>query len=563
MIRDIPAYKYAKWCIPKKNKKTPIYIKKQAKNWIKICDGKDKEAYFDMAMYQKVEALLGIMIHPDLRKPLIETLEPYSMWLITATFCTKMKNDSELDIRFYETIVLEIARKNFKTFVSAVIFIMLMLLDPEFSRFFSVAPDLSLSKELKLAIQKIIKVSPELYGDDPAFKILRSEVRCKITDSEYTPLAYSRDNMDGKLANAFLADEAGALDEYPVEAMRSSQITLRNKLGIIISTQYPNDDNVFIDEVDISKKVLDGVLENQRVFALLYEPDEYLQSNDRWEKDVNAIYQANPVAVEHKYIFNELLKKRDLAIEYENKKENFLCKHCNIKFKGLGVESYIDITKVKRCSIKRKKEWWQGKKVYLGLDFSLTDDNTAIAMSCMDDTGVINSKVFGFLPEGKIGIKTKREKLDYKRRIKAGDCFATGDEVIDYADLENFVLTLEADYGVEIVQIGYDRWNALSSIQKFEAAGYECVEIKQHSSVLHSPTKLLKEKILARKYQFDENELLEINFQNAKVTEDTNKNKYVNKKKTNGKVDMVVAIINSIYLVEQEYLYGSDFVVQS
>lgn len=43
------------------------------------------------------------------------------------------------------------------------------------------------------------------------------------------------------LPNAFLADEAGALDAYPVEAMRSSQITIRSKLGIVISTQYPND----------------------------------------------------------------------------------------------------------------------------------------------------------------------------------------------------------------------------------------------------------------------------------------------------------------------------------
>lgn len=56
--------------------------------------------------------------------------------------------------------------------------------------------------------------------------------------------------------------------------MRSSQITLVNKLGIIISTQYPNDNNVRIDEVDIAKKVLDGVLEKENVFALLYEPDD-------------------------------------------------------------------------------------------------------------------------------------------------------------------------------------------------------------------------------------------------------------------------------------------------
>ena len=46
-------------------------------------------------------------------------------------------------------------------------------------------------------------------------------------------------------------------------------------------------------------------------------------------------------------------------------------------------------------------------------------------------------------------------------------------------------------------------------------------------------------------------------------TEDTNLNKYVNKKKSTGKVDMVVALINAIYLLQQDLLYGSDdFIVQ-
>src|SRR5699024_5406456 len=60
----------------------------------------------------------------------------------------------------------------------------------------------------------------------------------------------------------------------------------------------------------------------------------------------------------------------------------------------------------------------------------------------------------------------------------------------------------------------------------------ECVEIKQHSSVLHMPTKWLKELILEKNFQYMENRMLEINFQNARCTEDTNKNKYVNKKKS-------------------------------
>lgn len=122
---------------------------------------------------------------------------------------------------------------------------------------------------------------------------------------------------------------------------------------------------------------------------------------------------------------------------------------------------------------------------------------------------------------------------------------------------------LEDKFGVTVVQCGYDRWNALSTVQKLEAAGMECVEIKQHSSVLHSPTKLLREKILDHAFVYDENLMLEINFQNARCTEDTNLNKYVNKKKSEGKVDMVVSLINAVYLIEQDMLFGDDFVVQT
>jgi phage terminase large subunit-like protein len=117
---------------------------------------------------------------------------------------------------------------------------------------------------------------------------------------------------------------------------------------------------------------------------------------------------------------------------------------------------------------------------------------------------------------------------------------------------------LEERYGVEVVQIGYDRWNAISTVQKLEAAGYECVEIKQHSSVLHMPTKLLKEYILNKLFRYSDNLMLEINFQNARCTKDTNLNLYVNKKKSAGKVDMVVALINATYLLQQEMLFGTD-----
>ena len=557
MVESGPAVAYARWCTARSNHKVPRYVKKQAKQFLDIVAGKDVEAHIDERAYARICNLLRIMVHPDIGKSLYDSLEDYAWLLITAVFCVK---DNE-NRRYYNTAVLEIARKNFKTFNAAIIFILLMLTEPQFSRFFSVAPDLKLSSELKLAIRKIIKSSP-LLADDGVFRVLRSEIRCKLTDSEYTPLAYSQDRMDGKLANAFLADEAGAMDSYPIEAMRSSQITLKSKLGIIISTQYPNDGNAMIDEIDIAKKTLDGLLDNARRFALLYEPDDELLTNDQWENNDFVIYQANPVAVNNKDVFNAIRDMRAMAVLYENKRENFLCKHCNIKYKGLGVEGYVDINKVKACRIEDNPNWWRGRRVYLGMDLSQTDDNTAVAMVTEED-GVIYAKVWGFVPADKVTYKSKKEGVDYKRLIAQGVCFACWDEVIGYDFVEQFILELQDKLGVVIVQVGYDRYNAISTVQKLEAAGIECVEVRQHSSVLHSPTKLLQEKILSRKFAYNENRMLEINFENARCTEDTNRNKYVNKKRSAGKVDMVVAIINGVYLQEQEDLYGMDFVIQT
>ena len=142
--------------------------------------------------------------------------------------------------------------------------------------------------------------------------------------------------------------------------------------------------------------------------------------------------------------------------------------------------------------------------------------------------------------------------------------FACGDRVIDYRFVEEFILNLETKYDVQIQAIGYDRYNALSSAQKLENAGYNVVEIRQHSSVLHPCTKLLKESILSGKFKYTENKLYEINFQNARCVYDSNKNLYVNKKKSNGKVDMVVATLDALYLAQQDVFFNQmDFVIQT
>ncbi len=553
-IKDSKAYKYCVWAVKKSNSKVPKYVKLQCKAWKKIADGKDRRAYISEKAFDGMCNLLKMMVHPDLGCSVYEGLEDYAWLMCTAIYCTKSRADNR---RYYTTVLLEIARKNFKTFNSAIVFIVGMVIEPKFSRFFSVAPDYKLSSELRLAVRKIIKSSPDLLD---FFNIKRDEIVCKLNDISYMPLAYSNDRMDGKLAKIFLADEAGAMDGYPVEAMRSSQITIKNKLGIIISTQYPNDGNVMIDEIDYAKRVLDGLTKDTEYFSLLYEPDEEIR--EQWQNNDLCIYQSNPVTINNKDIFKELLKKRELAVLYENKRENYLCKHNNILYKGLGTEGYIDAAYVQKCARKINKDFWQGKIVYVGLDLSLTEDNTAVAFATSYDD-MVYAKVMGFIPSDSVARKSTKEKIDYNNLITEGCCIACGDYIIDYSVVEDYIMGLQEEYGCIVGMIGYDKYNAISTVQKLENNGYECVEIKQHSSVLHSPTKLLKEMIMTERFAFDKNRLLEINFENARCTEDTNLNKYVNKKKSNKKVDMVVSLINAMYLVEQEQLNGMSFVSYS
>lgn len=546
-IKNTRAYKYAEKCVNDDSGKTGRYVKKQCEQWLEIADGNVPGCYISEKAYQKVIGILKLMVHPDLNKDMYICIDEYAMFFIVAVLCTYNENGG----RKYTLALLEIARKNRKTFTSAVIFIILMFTEPKFARLFSVAPDYKLSSELRLAVRKIIKSSPLLVKH---FKITRDMITCLLTDIEYTPLAYSNDRMDGRLANAFLADEDGAMDSYPVEAMTSSQITLKSKLGIIISTQYPNENNDFIERVDLAKKVLDGISDRKNIFALLYEPDDEIVNS--WEKDDNVIYQSNPVVINDPDMFNSIAEKREMAILYESMRENYLCKHCNIKYKGVGTEGYVPIDKVQQCRMERSDQFWQGKRVYLGLDLSLTSDNTAVAMvTCID--GEIYARVVGFLPADSVELKSDKEKFDYKRSAANGECIPCGDDVISYSVIENYILTLEEKYGVTVVYAGYDRWNALSTVQKLESADepIQCVEVVQHSKVLHPATKLLKEKILQKQFHYEQNLLLENNFENARCVYDTNLNMYVNKKKSNGKVDMVVALINAVYLlIEYEYL---------
>lgn len=546
------AYLYCKENVRKKT--TPKYVRLQMREFMRLAEGKDKKYKVSGGKIDQIEGLLKLLVMPKGLKTgqsLYQCSSGYQWLVYTASLAVVYREDPRK--RRYETILLEICRKNFKTFTIATLFIILFITEPKFSSFYSVAPDGALSREIREAIALILKSSPLVYKykDKARFKILRDYILFEPLETKYTPLNYSNSTLDGKLPNVFCADEVGALpNSYAIEAMRSGQLNILNKLGFIISTKYPTINNPFEDEVAYSKKVLDGLVKDDTNFSLLFEPDNIKD----WMNDDLILKQANPVSLEIPEIWEDLLKKRAKAIAQESARENFVTKHCNIIYSGAGTETFIDVSAVQNCKVSAID--WEGRVVYLGLDLSESSDNTSVSMLSVDEDNNILADSWAFIPEGRIEEKQATERVNYRELIKTGKVIPCGDKVIDYKVVEDFILSLEDKLGVKIQAVGFDRWNALSSAQKLADAGLITVEVRQHSSVLHPPTKLLKEKILSGEFRYTSNKLYEINYLNSRCTYDTNKNLYVNKKKSTGKVDMVVSTINAMYLLQQDYFFG-------
>lgn len=507
--------------------------------------------YFDEDAISVVEGILKLLNFATglnvIGLSILEGLEDFQAFFIANIFGWRFKNDAE---RYrYRDVTLFIPRKNAKTFICALILIILMLTEAKYSEFYSICLDRELAGEVKKAMTQIIQASPAVEKHFKMSTTLSGRITCKLTNSYYQARTAEANRNNAIRPSAFIADEVGAFKDYKnINAMKSGQLNVKNPLRFKLTTAYAEDRSIMLEEIAYIKKVFSGSIEDDRMFALLY----YAEEEHLWD-DIG-LQQANPLRIEANY--EEIRDNRKSALEKPSEREEYLCKNMNHFLPSNSGQEFVNVEHVRKCSIDEFD--WRGRQVYIGLDLAQTMDNCSYSMVTEEDGDIIADS-FAFVPAERIPEKNRIEKIDYNDYIKEGKCFACGDLVMDYGFIEDMILAIEEKHDVIVMGVGYDRYNCMSTAQRLERDGnMTTVEVKQHSSVLHAPTKLLLEKIMNQSFKYLKNSLLEINFQNAKVTEDTNKNMYVNKKKSTGKVDMVVSLIIAIYLLQQDVMFGSD-----
>ena len=535
--------------VVKKEIKASKYIKKQCKILKKIFENKDQKYFLDQDEVIRVEnatRLMNMASGLAVGKSVYESLVGFQWLFIISILCIKHRDNPKK--RRYETATLLIARKNGKTFLIAVIFALLLIIEPKFSEFYSVAADGELSRLVKKELTQLLVSSPKL---EKHFKIKRDEIICNLSKSVYKPLNYSNNRLDGRKSNVWLADEVGALPErYAISAMKSSQINMVNRLGIMLSTAYPSENNPMIDEVTYAKKVLDGAIEDDTYFSLLYEPD----NKKAWKTNDNIIFHSNPLALDIPDNLDYLYQQRKLAIEVPTERTNFLTKHLNIFLQNNQDDMYLDIDKWKVCGI--DKVDFTGKEVTVAFDLSLTTDLTAVSMMYKEDEKYF-VKSIGFLPEESLA--NRREKIDYRALESENECIITKGAIVDYNQVESYIRGIEGEYQCSIKCIVADPFNATQMLLSL-AEDYEVIELKQSYTNLSPPTKEFRNEVYKGNVFYEKSKLFDWNVSNAITRKDKSENEMLDKaNKNKQRIDLIAA---TIFAFSQVYQQEEDWAIQ-
>ena len=118
------SYKYAESVI-KREIAAPKYVIKQCEEFIQICDGNSEKYFLDEEELRQIDKVLKMLVMPrGLKAGCSIYCSCGYQWLFYAAILCVVHRENP-DRRRYETAILEIARKNFKTFTIATIFVLL------------------------------------------------------------------------------------------------------------------------------------------------------------------------------------------------------------------------------------------------------------------------------------------------------------------------------------------------------------------------------------------------------------------------------------------------------
>uniref|UniRef100_UPI00236316B5 terminase TerL endonuclease subunit n=1 Tax=Leuconostoc mesenteroides TaxID=1245 RepID=UPI00236316B5 len=199
----------------------------------------------------------------------------------------------------------------------------------------------------------------------------------------------------------------------------------------------------------------------------------------------------------------------------------------------------------------------QGRDVYIGFDYSQTNDDTAIAFvfPYTDNTGNQKYHLYqhSFIPLAKLGTieaKEQRDGINYRDVESKGFATITRDRfgLIDEDEVFNFMLSFIEKYDLNVKAILYDQWGTGTFIRRLDEVKneYLIIPVRQGIKSLNEPTKFLQTAFIKSQITMLDDEAMFGALSNAVIVQDNNGIK-IDKNTNSAKIDVADAIVNALF----------------
>ncbi len=335
---------------------------------------------------------------------------------------------------------------------------------------------------------------------------------------------------DGASPHCSITDEyhEHATDEQ-LATMETGMGAREQPLSIVVSTAGDNVAGPCRDDWLDCQKVLEGVNDDDRLFAMIFTIDQ----EDEWSTEA-ALRKANPnfdISVSGEFLLAQL---RD-AINNPRKQGHFKTKHLNLWVQAR--DAFINMQRWAECKRELRLEDFKGRRCFVGMDLASKIDLTAIELLFPNDDGTFARFGRYYLPEETVLLP---ENQHYQGWHQDGWLTATDGNQTDYFHVLDDIKQMALDF--EIQQFAFDPHNATMLVTACQEEGLPMMSFGPTVLNFSEPMKQIEALIKDRKLLHNGDPVMNWSMSNVTAKLDRKDNVFPNKERSENKIDPFVAL---------------------
>lgn len=419
----------------------------------------------------------------------------------------------------------------------------------------TLAVDMTQCKHVRGCAMKMANKSPEIAGN---VKVGLTYIRGIKRGGTITSVSKETGNLDGEKPSIIICDEwAAHKEDQRLSTLRGG--LGKKKQGLVIKiTTAGLDCAVKPAYADYQRccGILRGLISADRYFISIreMEKDDAVDDWSAYEKCTPMLRSGNEYA---ENLLDAIKNEYSTAFEggTETQRVEYLTKRTN-RWQISAEDKYFengDYEHLKNCMHGREEfeNRVRGRACVASTDLSKNTDISGTAFVWNLGNGVIGIHTHGFMPKESFDKHVKTDKLPYAEYVRKGWLTLIEGTYIDTRVIEDYICDYESRLGLNIKLIATDPafaanfLNNMSEGRNKSKKSYQCVEVRQTTTVLNEPTDMFKVKVGSEELFVEENELFAQHCVNAYVQYDNGGQKKVSKKnpKSPYRIDLLAATI--------------------